>query len=129
MTWQGPPEALGILANWVLPLILGSTDRITAPEVTGKPEGVRTGGIAPPAWVCMGLIAPPKRPLGPVANGGLNGGPLTSDPAILEGLAAAWLAVVVGVAPAGVLGAGGALLARCCWNWGDNKGGPGLTKG
>ena len=77
----------------------------------------------------MGLIAPPKRPLGPVANGGLKGGPLTSDPAILEGVAAAWLAVVVGVAPAGVLGAGGALLARCCWNWGDNKGGPGLTKG
>ena len=125
MTWQGPPEALGILANWVLPLILGSTDRITAPEVTGKPEGVKTGGIAPPAWVCRGLIAPPKRPLGPVANGGLKGGPLTSDPAILEGVA-----VVVGVvAPAGFLGAGGALLAKCCWNWGDNKGGPGLTKG
>ena len=48
---------------------------MTAPEVTGKPEGVNTGGGA--LLLFMGL-KPPTGPLGPVAKGGLKECPLTS---------------------------------------------------
>ena len=81
-------------------MIFGSTDLITAPEVTGKPEGVKTGGGALLLLLlviilafCIGLGPLGLGPiLGP--NGGLKAGALTSED--------------------GVVGGGGALLTRCC---------------
>ena len=52
-------DALGSLENWVLPLAMGSTDLITAPEVTGKPAGVKIGGA-----VLLGLTGLVKLTIG-----------------------------------------------------------------
>ena len=97
-------EALGILENWVLPLdIMGSTDRMTAPEVTGRPAGVKTGGAGALFMVGLGGRIMGRLEVGNM--GGTKGGLVLTSCTCLTGGAC------------------------CCWNWGDSKGGPGLTNG
>ena len=84
---------------------------MTAPEVTGKPEGVNKGGA-----LVKGLNPPTGGPL--VGSGGLKERSTEVGVDVVT-VVFALLEVLTPVAPAyeevvGVGGGGGALLARCC---------------